>query len=471
MAPTIAVIGGGISGLTVAYELSERSQRLASRPRIVCLEGSDTPGGNIRTDRADGFTCESGPTGFLDNAPCTLTLARRLGLEERLIQADPASAARFIFRRGKLRRVPTGPLSFLSTDVLSITGRLRLCAEPLMPRGTADDESVHDFARRRIGREAANVLVDAMVSGVFAGDSRRLSLEATFPVMRRMEAAHRSLFRAMLARRRMHGSDARPTGGPAGPGGRLTSFHTGLQELIDALTRELGDRLRVGCPVAQVSDMGVRGFRVHLAEGAPMDVSAVVAACPAWKATELFKDDEELCQHLVAIPTAPVAVVHLGYSRAALGDQPQGFGFLVPRGQGPRILGTLWPSNIFEGRAPDQGTLLTTMVGGAHDPEGAGLAERELVRLVKQDLATVLGIATEPYFVRVVRHPRGIPQYELGHLDRVAAIEQRLEQHPGLFLCGNSYRGVSINACIEEAPHVAESALEFLACNSSVAAL
>ncbi|HXV75368.1 MAG TPA: protoporphyrinogen oxidase, partial [Candidatus Polarisedimenticolaceae bacterium] len=243
-----------------------------------------------------------------------------------------------------------------------------------------------------------------------------------------------------------------------------TSFHDGLQELTDALAAALGERLRLGSPVVRLSDMGSRGFRILLPEGAPIECDAVVLATPAWSAAPVVESmDPELHRLLGAIPSASVAVVHTGFRTLALGDQPTGFGFLVPRGQGPRILGTLWISQIFDGRAPDGASLMTTMIGGAHDPAAVELDDRQLLELVHQDLKRTMAVMIRPYFSRIVRWSRGIPQYELGHPARLERIGERLAAHAGLFLCGNSYRGISVNSCVEEAPGVAESVLEFLA--------
>jgi oxygen-dependent protoporphyrinogen oxidase len=463
MQRTVVVVGGGVAGLTTAYELAERSQRLGDGVRVLCLESSDRAGGNIRSEQVDGFTCEAGPTGFLDNAPATITLARRLGLADRMIRAKPEAADRYIYRRGGLRKVPLNPLSFLASGILSPLGKLRLLGEPFMPRSRREDESIFQFASRRIGREAASVLVDAMVSGVYAGNARELSLPATFPKMRHMEQAHGSLFRAMLARRREAAAEGREVGGPAGPGGVLTSFRGGLEELTSALASALGNRLRLRNPVQLVSDMGQRGFRILLEEGPPIEAHAVVLACPAWRAASLVESmDPKLHTTLTEIPSAALAVVHTGYRTMALGDLRTGFGYLVPRGQGPRILGTLWISQIFEGRSPDGAILMTTMIGGAHDPHAVELDDEALLNVVRQDIQQTMSILVRPYFTHIVRWPRGIPQYTLGHPERLRVIEDRLRHHPGLFVCGNSYRGISVNACVEEAPQVAEEALEFL---------
>jgi oxygen-dependent protoporphyrinogen oxidase len=458
MARTVAVVGGGIAGLSVAYELRERAARVEGGLEVVCLEHAPRPGGNIRTDHVDGFTCEWGPNGFLDNSPPTLELVRRLGLDGRLLVSNQAAATRFIFRDGKLRKLPGGALSFVTSDVLTWPGKLSVFGEPFRRAKRDDeDESVFSFASRRIGREAARVLVDAMVTGIYAGDSSTLSLEATFPKMYRMERDHGGLVKAMFARKRgTQGSG----GGPAGPGGTLTSFRGGLEEFPAALALAVGDSFRPGVGARAVADMGVRGFRVQASEGAPVDADSVVLACPSWHAAEMVREmDGALAATLAAIPSASLAVVHLGYALEDLPAPPDGFGFLIPRGEGVRTLGTLWSSSIFHHRAPDGHVLLTSMIGGARDPEAVGLSDAVLLSAVRADLKATMGIEKEPRFVRIFRHPRGIPQYTLGHPKRMATVDARLAAHPGLFVCGNSYRGIAVNACVAEAPQIAEAVL------------
>jgi len=465
MPRAIAVVGGGVSGLAVTFHLRRQLAARGDRTEVRCLEASARPGGNIATSTVDGFTCEWGPNGFLDNEPATLELIRDLGISDRLLRSNQAAARRFVFRKGRLRLLPGGPLSFLTSGVLSPLGKLRVLCEPFGPGPPRDgDESVFGFASRRIGTEAASVLVDAMVSGIFAGDARNLSLRAAFPKMWEMESEHGSLLRAMKARRRARKSgDAKRSGGPAGPGGTLTSFKTGMRELIDGLAAAVSPALRTGCRVERIVAPGDGGYRVHLADGAPVDAAAVVLACPAWFAADAVASlDPEMSEAMAAIPSAPVAVVHLGYRGGDLNEIPVGFGFLAPRGEGVRILGCLWSSSIFEGRAVDDRVLLTCMVGGATDPEALALSDDELVDVARRDLATCMRVVAEPVLRRVFRHPRGIPQYTLGHPARVATIERRLERFPGLTACGNSYRGISVNACALEAPRVTAGALRHL---------
>jgi oxygen-dependent protoporphyrinogen oxidase len=453
----IVIAGGGIAGLSLAWALRARAPEVD----VVVLERTSRPGGNIRTEHVEGYTCEWGPDGFLDNAPDTLRLIRSIGLEERLLPSSDAARRRFIISNGRLCEVPTSPLALLTSPLLSAAGKARIAWELFAEPRHEEDESIHAFAARRIGSEAADVLVDSMVSGVFAGDARQLSLRACFPKMRELEDVHGGLLRALWATRG-HRS------GIGGPSGRLTSFVGGMTELVDALAHALDRTVSTSSQVLQLDKTGGRtpgsdpeGYAVRTPNGT-LQADAVVLAGPASEAAGLVGGfDSELSGLLNGIPTAPLAVVCLGYDLARLAAccPLEGFGFLVPRREPIRILGGLWETSIYPNRAPSGRALIRVMIGGALDPDAITLDDDQLLAIVRRDLASTMAITFAPEFVRVIRHTRGIPQYVRGHLARVERIAARLERHSGLYLAGNSYRGVSINACIADAGRLADTVL------------
>ena len=463
----IVIAGGGISGLAIAWAIRRRDPRAD----VVVLERSARTGGNIRTDYVDGYICETGPDGFLDNAPDTLQLVRTIDLESRLLPSSDAARKRYIFLHGALQEVPTSPGAFVTTPLLSLQGKLRVACEPFARRNGEVEESIFEFAARRIGHEAASVLVDSMVSGIFAGDSHALSLRACFPRMAQFEDEHGGLFRALIALRR----NRRKGDAVGAPSGRLTSFTGGMTELIDRLTQKLGDAVRTSTPVLELKNRSdvqghrsgwpARGYSLVTGRG-DLEADAVVLAGPSADSAVLLRGlDPVLADALEEIPSAPLAVVCLGYDATKVERcrAIDGFGFLVPRGQHVRILGTLWESSIYPNRAPAGKTLLRVMIGGACDPDAVALDDGELLSAVRRDLAQTMGLSCAPEFTRIIRHRRGIPQYVKGHLGRLRRIDTLLGVHPGLFLAGNSYRGVSLNACVSEAEPIAERVLRQIA--------
>jgi oxygen-dependent protoporphyrinogen oxidase len=448
----VTVVGAGIAGLAVAHALRRR----APDAEVTVLEAAPRPGGNIRSERIDGYLLEWGPNGFLDSVPETLAFARELGLAERVHRSDDRARRRLIFRDGRLHVLPGGPAGFLRSGLLSWPGKLRIAGEPFASSRPAGDETIHQFASRRIGREAADVLVGSMVSGVFAGDPRALSLRACFPKMWQMETDHGGLFRALFAKvreKRVRRGDA--VGSPLGT---LTSFHDGTEELVRAAARALGPSLRLRAGATGLRRAG-SCWRVE-AEGGALEADAVVLAGPPSVSARLVGEvDDALAAELAAIPGAGLAVVALGYDERRLPRPLDGFGFLVPRGTGPRILGVLWDSTVYPGRAPAGRALLRVMIGGALDPEAVRLDDEELLAVVRRDLVTTMGLSADPELVRVFRHPLGIPQYVVGHLDRLARIGERLARLPGLHVAGNGYRGVAINSCVAEAGPIADRIL------------
>jgi len=436
----VVVVGGGISGLAAAWRLRERGLD------VVVLEASDRAGGKIKTERAGEWLVEHGPNGFLDSRRPVLELARDVGLGAELVPADDRAEHRYLFLRGELRAVPHSPPAFLRSNLLSRRGRLRMLAEPLVPpRRSETDESVYDFAARRIGPEAASSLVDPMVTGVYAGDVRQLSLRAAFPRLHALEMDHGGLVRGMLARRKQS------TGGPSGPGGRLTSFDGGMSAFIDALAGGLGEAVQTGRPATAI-ERSDGGWRVSAAGGDPIACEAVALCTPTDVSARLLGPlAPAATAPLDAVPYAPAAVVAVGYRTIDLPRPLDGFGYLVPSGEGRRVLGVVWSSTLFSHRAPNDHALLRVIVGGAHHPELLGLDDAALLGVVREELRATLGPLPDPAFSRIVRWPRAIPQYTLGHTDRLRAAEAAIASHGGLFLGGNGLYGVSLADCVARA--------------------
>lgn len=438
-------VGGGISGLAVAHGLKARGRA------SLLLEASGRLGGNIRTSRRGEFVLEEGPTGFLDREPATRALARSAGVEDRIVAADASAQSRFLFVGGALRRVPSSPPAFLRSELLPFRAKLRLAGELFTRRARGGiDESLADFGRRHFGASATRVLLDAVQTGVYAGDLERLSASATFPRLAELERRHRSLLLGLLRERK--GQTEAP-----GMSGVLSSFSGGMQLLPEALAAQLGSQVHAGVRVEHLSRSGT-GFRLSLLDHgrqAELRAEQVILALPAFAAAGVVRGaDPELAALLDGIPYAPVSVVHLGYAPGAL-RAPEGFGFLVPGEEKRRILGAIHASTVFPGSSG--GILFKCMVGGARSPALAGLADEALVALAKEELAGIHGLHAEPTLAHVARWPRAIPQPQVGHLARVAQIEVRLGALPGLHLAGNAYRGVGVNDCIRGAAELVQA--------------
>jgi oxygen-dependent protoporphyrinogen oxidase len=464
----IVVAGAGVTGLSIAHAIGQRDRGA----EVVVVEGNAQPGGNVKTEMVDGYLCEWGADGFLDNAPDTLRVVHEIGLSDRLLPSDALARRRFIYRGGVLHEVPVSPPAFLKSGLLSVGGKARIAWEPFARRRPEEDETIFDFASRRIGEEAAGVMIDSMVSGIFAGDARALSLRACFPKMWQMETDHGGLFRALIAtRKRRKKEDA--VGAPAG---HLTSFKGGMIELINGLAATLGPAVRVSSPVMELlrgatADVFPRharsgGYYVITPRGT-LEADAVVLTGPSSEAAALVRPfDSTLASLLAGIATAPLAVLCLGFDEAALARDRgplNGFGYLVPRSEGIRMLGALWETAIYPNRAPKGKALMRVMIGGARDPEAIDLDDDTLLGTVRAELQQTMGLKVAPEFVRIVRHRRGIPQYTVGHVARLQRIDTLLQAHPGLFLAGNSYRGVSINSCIAESGGIADRVLAHVA--------
>jgi len=456
----IIVVGGGISGLTAAYFA------LAAGHEVVCLEPGQ-PGGLVASHRIDGFLCEAGPQAVLAGAPDTAALVEALGLAARAIHPEPDARRRFIFVKGKLRPIPMSPLGLLTTGTLSFKARLRVLLEPLMFARQAlpddDDETFLSFGRRRLGAEAAQVLLATAAIGIYAGDAAELSVASAFPRLAVMERDHGSLFRGFLASR---------TGGRSR--GRPLTFPEGLGELPAALARALGPNLWRAAATG-VAPSSARTWRVELspspgaapAGGPPTHVEGdiVLFATDAPTSARLLGPLCPEVDHLKEIVHAPIAVCALGFRDVAsrpIGMKTAGYGFLVARGEKARLLGCQFESSTFAGRAPAGAFLARTLLGGVgpgFDPAIVERPEDLIASRAVEDLRALAGLSREPDFVKVWRYPHGIPQYRPGHMKVVKTINEGLRKRRGLYLIGHALRGVGLNECIRAAQEVVNAAI------------
>jgi len=456
----IAIVGGGISGLTVAYALLNRLQNTEHRVQleVKVFEAEARPGGKIWTDRIGGFLCEKGANGFLDNRPQTLKLCDELGL--RPLRANENAKRRYIYSENRLKALPESPSAFFKSNIISLRGRLRVFYEPLAPKGP-DDESVAEFIKRRLGRDALEMLIDPMVSGVFAGDPYRLSMKSCFPRIKELEQEYGSLIKAFINIRRQRQNKG--TGDVSVmPTGRLTSFLSGAQSITDALAQRLGNSLRTEVSIEGIERNGGL-YHLYTSKGV-FDADIVVLACPAYESAGILEGlDSSLSKNLLNIPYPPLTVVCFGFRREKVGHPLDGFGFLVPHKEDKRILGSLWDSSIFPNRAPEGYVLLRTMVGGARRAKLATLDDDKVIKTVFDELKSVLELRTEPDMIRLYRWEKAIPQYEIGHQERLYHIEERLKSYPGLYLTGNAYRGIGMNDCIENSFRIAKEIIRNIA--------
>jgi oxygen-dependent protoporphyrinogen oxidase len=458
--PRVVIVGGGISGLALAYRL----ERCATDAEVIVLEQAARLGGTIGTERREGFQIEIGPNGFLDNKPFALALCREVGLGERLIVASEAARRnRYLFLNGRLRLLPNSLLSFLTSDALSWRTRFLLLAERFRPpRRRLGDESIDAFVRRRVGREAAETLADAFVTGIHAGDPKLLSVQAALPRLAELESEYGSIQRGMDTTARQRRLDAAARGEPPPSASRMWSFREGLALLIDTLRTRLRFPPLTGVQVRTVRRLANEGWRVQSEGRDGWDADVVVLTCPAPEQARMMADeDADLAAAIDGIAYNRVAVVALGYRAADIPSTLDGFGYLSPQRQRRDVLGVQWCSSIFPERAPPGLVLLRAMCGGWNRSEMLDWDDDRLLGAVRNELQQTMGIRAAPVFHHLIRWRRAIPQYHLGHRERVAWIEKRLGRHPGLFVGGNAYYGVALNDCIEQANRLAERVSQY----------
>ena len=466
----VAIIGGGLAGLSVAFELRRRRPDL----RLGIFEREPRPGGRIGTTSEGGYTFDWGPNGIIP-APATVELLRALGLEGELQPAAPAARRRYLFHGGRLQPVPSSPAGLLSTRLLTPGGKLRALAEPLLAsrRFSGGEETVFSFAARHFGPQAA-ALASTAVLGIAAADGRDVSLDALFPRTRALEREHGSLLRGMVrgGRKRRGSSGSGESGGSDvsgegdGSGGsstkesrRLTTFPGGMERLVERLAAAIGaETLRTGSEVQGLAQVD-GGFELRLGGDESVHARSVVLTPPAPVSARLLGSSwPALARPLSLIEMHPVDVLVFAFERHAVPLELDGFGLLISRGEGLRSLGVLWTSSLFADRAPAGQVLLRVIAGGAADPGFADLSDEEARRVALSDLRATMGITAGPLRFWRVAHKAGLPHYSLGHGARVDEAFGALP--PGMVLAGDSYKGLGVNSVVADAERVAEQVIK-----------
>lgn len=463
----VVIAGAGISGLTTAYMLERLAQSAQIPLEIKVLESDARVGGKIWSIREGGFICEWGPNGFLDNKPQTLDLCGRLGIGGNLLRSNDNARKRFIYSGGELHRLPENGPSFLKSKLISWPGKFRLAMEPFAPKPPKDiDETLAAFGRRRLGDEALRKLIAPMVSGIFAGDPETMSLKSCFPRIAELESEYGGLIVAMIKlakKKREEIAQGKAVASAAGPGGILTSFSDGLQFLTDSLrSRMSSDAVITNSAVSAVTAGSSVRFKVATASG-EIDADAVILATPAYSTADIVQGlNPAMAAFLRMTPYSSMTVVCFGYERDRIKHSLDGFGYLIPREEKRSTLGTLWDSSIFPNRAPAGKVLLRSMLGGACYPEAIRFPDEEVIKRVREDLQQIMGIREAPSFIQIFRHEKAIPQYTVGHSDRLTSLDEMTRSVPGLFLTGNSYRGIGLNDCVAAAAKTATSVISHL---------
>ncbi len=465
----IVIIGGGISGLSTLYFLIEKIKELGKEFKITLLEEKERLGGCIITEKVDGFIIEGGPDCFLYEKPWALRLCERLGLGDRILNTNENRRV-FIFSNGRLHElpegfmlmVPTSFMPFIKSSLISWPGKIRMAMDLFIPKKKTDEEeSLAEFVRRRLGNEALEKIAEPLVAGIHAGTPETMGLKSTFPRFIQIEQEYRSLILGMLARRKM----AKKWESKAKV--KRTMFLTlkdGLGEWIDRLREKVGeDRILLKRKVEKVIRMKEGYYKVSLSDGTSMEGDLVIITTPSFITARMVEEmDHKLSEILLSIPYVSSATVSLAYHRSQINHPLDGFGFIIPRKERRKIMASTWSSVKFNYRAPQNYVLLRAFVGGANNEELVQLGDEEMLKMVRDELREIMNVNGEPVLSRIYRWEKSMPQYLVGHLEKVDKIEERIKLHRGLFLTGCAYKGIGISDIVHEGEITAEEVFEFL---------
>jgi len=470
------VVGGGISGLAAAHALQEQAAGAGLSTRCTVLESGSSWGGKIVTRRVGDLVTEAGPDSFLSQKPAGIELCTKLGLSEQLINTNETGKKACVLKGGRLHELPEGLVSFvpsqlgpfLRSGLLSWTGLVRMGLDAVVPRGSVrGDQSVAAFFRRRFGVQAFERVLEPLMAGIYAGNAEQMSLRATFPAFLELEQRYGSVIRGMMAARK--NAPAIPAGGPKRT--MFVSLKNGLGELVTTLTARLaqqGVELRLGCGVEALRvrshQPGRWTYDLILSDGSALSAEGLVLATPAYVTADLLRPLTPMAAGLLEmIPYASTATISLAYPVNAVAGAVEGFGFIVPRKEARDLIAATWTSLKWPYRAPADQVLVRCYVGGVGREGILQLDDEQLVSKIRAELLDLCGIRPEPVYLEVNRWPKAMPQYTIGHLDRLAQLDAALSRYGGLVLTGAGYRGVGIPDCIREGAAAAGRIIHHLA--------
>ncbi len=449
------IIGAGISGLATAFRLQR------SGFEILVLEKSDHIGGAILSEQHDGFLIDYGPNSTLDTSPKIRGFIKAVGVEESRVNANASASRRYVLRGGVLQPLPMNPPQFLKSKLFSWKAKLRLFAEPFISPAPADkEETIAEFVKRRLGQEFLDYAINPFVAGVYAGDPERLSVRSAVAKIYALEKNYGSLIKGAIkgAKERKKRTETDKTRA------QLFSFQNGMAELVEGLKKNLRENIQTKTEIKRIyrNDDSWRVEYTQAGQSKIVTAKSVIFTTPAYVTASLLQPfDSTLSEKLHEIVYPPVAMVFLGFKKQPPCRPLDGFGFLVPKVEKRNLLGTIWSSTIFPNRAPEGGIALTTFVGGMRQPELVSRDDDELLKLVQNDLREIMGLAGQPDIVKIKRWEKAIPQYELGHQQRIEAAENFERNHPGIFISGNFRGGISVGDCIVQSEGVAEKVAAF----------